>query len=195
MSGAATNGAAIAVDVERRTEVVIGAGEVACGAPCQRTHVVEVGLSWVEARPHVIIGERTGDIGLEKPRRCAVHIGGREGRIEGDRGAKIRQRAVEIGLHMPQFPAHAIVGCIFRVEADRGVAIGDRMARIAFVLPYGRAPCVDQRPSGIKLERGPVGRKRFSALAGVRLRRFAAGRSFVFTGCHEIAVLRPVASA
>src|SRR6266478_6420857 len=79
-----------AVDVERRTEVVIGAGEVAGDAPCQRTHVVEVGLSWIETRAHVIIGKRTCDIGLEKARYSAVYIGGREGRIEGDRGVKIR---------------------------------------------------------------------------------------------------------
>ena len=142
----------LAVDVERRTEVVMGADEIAGGAPCQRAHVVEVGVSRVEARPHVIIGERTGDIGLEKPRCSAVHIGGREGRIEGDRRVKIRQRAVEIGLHMPLFPAHAIVGRI----------------------------------------RAPTGRKRFIVLAGVQLRRIAAGRSLVFIGCHEIAVPAPL---
>ncbi len=94
-------------------------------------------------------------------------------------------------MHVPQFPTHAIVGRIFRVKADRGVAIGSRMLRIAFVPPRGRAPRVDLCPVGVELKRAPKGRKRFIVRAGVQLRRFAAGRSLVFSGCHEIDVRAP----
>src|SRR5262249_55682746 len=167
--------------VERCAGVLLGADEVVGRAAGQRPHVVEVGLSRIEAGAHIVVGEGTADIGFEKPRDSAIQICSREGRIERDRGIKIRQSAVKIGLHMSQSPPHAMVNRISGIEVDGGIAVGDRMAGIAFVLPRGCSSCINLCSPRVEPRRAPRSRKHF----------IVPGR-LVVIGCHEIRVLRPV---
>ncbi len=109
--------------MKRGAQVLMSAGEVPRGAPRERAHMVEIRLPRVEARPHVVVGDRPGHVGFEKPCSAAVHVCGRESRVERDGGVKIFQRAVEIGLHIPQISSHAVVGRISGIEVDRGIAI------------------------------------------------------------------------